>query len=261
MIAPPPRKRRRLVIQLAALVDLLFVVMFLQYTEQTRSAAEESAKLQKAAGDAEGLKKMVVADQDNLRKNRDDLQAENEELKKRLAKETRKSADVEKQLQEIGQAATELIKGVDPKALTETLRGAPAGEVDAILAAMNDTKGKNAAQIVQMLRKTAELKNWTDIWEVHLFDDSRVRVRGPGVRDKEFTPSDENDFTIQFMSVVKQAGEPKSLVIVMFTHGNAELKAIDMVTKGLDQVRTVWSGQAPGKKIQVTAPRYSAQAP
>ena len=52
---PPPRRRRRLIIQLAALVDLLFVVMFLQYTEQTRSAAEQSARLQRTAEDAEGL--------------------------------------------------------------------------------------------------------------------------------------------------------------------------------------------------------------
>ncbi len=63
------------------------------------------------------------------------------------------------------------------------------------------------------------------------------------------------------MQIVKQAGEPKSLVIIMFTHGNAELRALDTLTKGLDQVRTVWSGQAPGKKIQVTAPQYSAEAP
>jgi hypothetical protein len=257
----PPRKRRRLIIQLAALVDLLFVVMFLQYTEQTRSAAEQKARLQRAAEDAEGLKRMVVAKQDDLVKQRDDLASEVEDLKKRLAKETRKSTDIEKQVQEIGRVAAELIKGVDAKALADTLRGAPPQDVEAILSALSESTGKNAAQVVQMLRKSAELKNWSDIWEVHLFYDGHVRVRGPGVRDREFMPNDANDFTIQFMNVVKEAGEPKSLVIVMFTHGNAELGAIDLVTKGLDQVRTVWSGQAPGKKIQVTAPRYSAEAP
>jgi hypothetical protein len=255
------RKRRRLIIQLAALVDLLFVVMFLQYTEQTRSAAEQSARLKRAADDAENLKRTVVADQENLLQSRNELQAEVDDLKKRLAKETRKSIDVEKQIQQIGKAASELIQGVSGRALEDTLRSAPPEDVDAVLRLLNESKGKNAAQVVQMLRKSAELKNWCDIWEVHLFEDGRVRVRGPGVRDRTFLPNDANDFTIQFMQAVKEAGEPKSLVIIMFTHGNAELGAIDRVTKGLDQVRTVWSGQAPGKKIQVTAPRYSAEAP
>ena len=258
---PHFRKRRRLIIQLAALVDLLFVVMFLQYTEQTRTAAEQSAKLHLVAAQADELKKVALGNQDDLRKNRDALQTEVDDLRKRLAKETTKSADVEKQLRQIGEVATELIAGVDPKALTASLRGAPAEDVATILASLQDAKGKNAAQVIQMLRKSSELKNWCDIWEVHLFDDGRVRVRAPNLRDKEFAPAGENDFSLQFMQIVKQAGEPKSLVIVMFTHGNAELRSLDMATKGLDQVRTVWSGQASGKKIQVTAPQYSAEAP
>src|SRR5262249_47240415 len=155
----------------------------------------------------------------------------------------------------------ELIAGVDPKALVASLSSAPADEVTLILNALQETKGKNAAQVVQMLRKSSELKNWCDIWEVHLDAAGRVRVRAPNIRDREFLPNDENDFGIQFMQIVKQAGEPKSLVIIMFTHGNAELKALDTATKALDQVRTIWSAQLPGKKIQVTAPKYSAEAP
>src|SRR5947207_1108544 len=116
---PASAKRRRLIIQLAALVDLLFVVMFLQYTDQTR----------------------------------------------------------------------------------------------------------NVAQVIQMLRKSSELKNWCDIWEVHLYDDGRARVRAPNVPDREILPNDENDFALQFMQIVKQAGDPKGLVIIMFTHGNAYLKS------------------------------------
>jgi F0F1-type ATP synthase membrane subunit b/b' len=71
---PQFRKRRRLIIQLAALVDLLFVVMFLLYTDQSRTAAEQSGRLQLAATEAERsragaeeLKKMVLDDQERLR--------------------------------------------------------------------------------------------------------------------------------------------------------------------------------------------------
>ncbi len=257
----PSQTRRRRVIQLAALVDLLFVVMFLQYTEQTRNAAEQSARLQLAAAQADELKTGVLVDQENLRKNRDELQNEVDDLRKKLARETYKNTDIEKQLQQIGEVATELIAGVDPKAFTKTLRGAPADEVSSILAALTDAKGKNAAQVIQMLRKSSELKNWCDIWEVHLYEDGCARVRAPNVPDREIVPNDENDFALQFMQIVKQAGDPKGLVIIMFTHGNAYLKSIDVVTKALDQVRTIWSAQRPDKRIQVTAPKYSAEAP
>jgi hypothetical protein len=257
----PFAKRRRLIIQLAALVDLLFVVMFLQYTEQTRTAAEEASRLNAAAARAQEVKSVVLADQENLRKQRDELQGEVDLLRKRLLKETAKNVDIEKQLRQLGEVARETLAGVDPKAVTAALSGAPAEDVTAILGALEEAKGKNAAQVIQMLRKSSELKNWCDVWEVHLFPDGRVRVRGPNTRDREFLPSDENDLALQFMQVVKQAGEPKSLVLIMFTHGNAELKALDIVMRGLEQVRTIWSAQAAGKKIQVTAPKYSAEAP
>jgi hypothetical protein len=252
-----PSKRRRLIIQLAALVDLLFVVMFLQYTEQMQAGA----RLQSAAANADAVKNQALENQDNLLKSRNDLQSEVEELKKKLAKETYKNVDIEKQLRQIGEMAREQIAGVDPNAITKTLSGAPPDEVAAILAAFTETKGKNAAQVIQMLRKSSELKNWCDIWEVHLFDDDHVRLRAPKVGDREFTPKDSNDFSVHFIESVKGAGEPKGLVIIMFTHGNAHERAISKVEHGLEDVQKIWSGQQPGKRIQVTAKKYSAEAP
>src|SRR5205814_2924232 len=129
--------------------------------------------------------------------------------------------------------AKELINGVDPEALKAILRGAPADDVTAILVALKESNGKNAAQVIQMLRKSAELKNWCDIWEVHLHGDSQndahVRVRGPNIRDQDFRANDKNDFSIRFMQMVKQAGEPKSLVIIMFTRGDAYFRPINDV--------------------------------
>jgi hypothetical protein len=154
-----------------------------------------------------------------------------------------------------------LIQGVDPEALKAVLHGASADDITAILVALNESKGKNAAQVVHMLRKSAELKNWCDLWEVHLFDDGHVRVRAPKIGDREYLPNNVSEFTIQFMQIVKDAAEPKSLVIIMFTHGNAYLRSIDMVRTGLDDVVKVWGGHRTDKRIQVTAAKYSAVAP
>lgn len=262
---PRVQKRRRLIIQLAALVDLLFVVMFLQYTEQTRTAAKQSGRLQMAAANADELKQMVLADQENLRKKRDELAGEVESLKQKFAKEASKNIDIEKQLREIGEVAAELIPGVDPEALKARFRKAPKEEIALILEALRDAKGLNATQLVQMFRKSSEVKNWCDIWEVHLFEDSRtdahVRVRGPSIREQEFRTNDKNEFTNRFMRIVNQAGEPKSLVIILFTRGDAYLRPIEDVREALEQVKSVWSGKQPGKRIETSSPKYSAEAP
>jgi len=65
MIASQPN-RRRVVISLAALVDLLFVVMFLQFVElQQVNASLEGAKTsaEQSQKDAERLKDDALADQ------------------------------------------------------------------------------------------------------------------------------------------------------------------------------------------------------
>jgi hypothetical protein len=249
-MTPRPR-RRRLIIQLAALVDLLFVVMFLQYAEQVQNARKQSVGIQLAAAHSD----------EQLRKRNDTLQNEVEALKGQLATETKKTAGMQKQLQEIGAVAKESLAGVDPEAVRAALRGASADDVSAILAALNETKGKNTVQVIQMLRTSAEVKNWCDIWEVHLFDDGRVRVRPPRLNDQFIQPNDEQDFKSKFMQIVSDAGSPKPLVIIMFTHGNAFLKQLDVLSKGLELVQDTWSKREPNVRIQKTAPKYTAVAP
>ena len=207
------------------------------------------------------VKNEVLVDRDDLRKKRIEVQSEFVDLKKRLNEETNKSATMETQLRQIGNVVCELISGVDPKVLKATLDGAATEQRESILGALKEAKGKNAAQVVQMLRKSAELKKQCDVWEIHLNPDGSVRVRAPDIRDQEFVPNDENDFSIRFMQIVKESREPKSLVIIMFTHRNAELRSLAVVGKGLEQVRKTWSKQLAAKKVLVTAPNFTPDPP
>jgi hypothetical protein len=271
-----PKKRRRLVVQLAALVDLLFVVMFLQFSETQRAAVLADT----SRANALKLKEQMLLDQDKLLEDRDGLQRRVEELQRKLhtAQEQAVKARTEAQaeIQEIGKAAQAVLAGMDPKQLMAQMEGASQEQRAKILAALKEARGapgnpaQAAAHVVQTLRRSAELRKRCDVWEVHLYADGTVRVRAPDLDgasgdtpgERTFVPRDANDFTTRFMQIVTEASEPKSLVLILFTHGNAELQAIANVTKGLEQVRTLWRGQLPAQKsVQLSAPNYSEEAP
>jgi hypothetical protein len=106
------------------------------------------------------------------------------------------------------------------------------------------------------------LQKRCDVWEVHLSADGRVRIRGPAIRDRYIVPKDENDFCNHFVQIVGESREPLSLVLILFTHGNAEARDLRAVTKGLEQVRTTWGARVPASKsIQLATPMYSEDAP
>jgi hypothetical protein len=154
---------------------------------------------------------------------------------------------------------------VDPKQVMAQMEGADADQRTEILADLKKAGSGNPAHIVQTLRRSAELRKLCDVWEVHVYPDGTARVRAPDPPDlgeRKFLPKDANDFTTRFMQIVAKKSEPKSLVLILFTHGNAELQSIANVEKGLEQVRTVWRTRlSTQKSVQVSAPNYSDDAP
>jgi len=164
-----------------------------------------------------------------------------------------------KKEQQIGEAVREMLQEVDTDVVAKQLRGADGDQFQRLMGELNEAKGKNAAQVVQMLRKSSELRKRCDIWEVHLYEAGSVRIKGPDV-EETVTPSGKDELTNQFMKLTKKSAEPKSLVIILFTHENATVGAFSNVEEGLDQVRIRWSASS-GKSVQVTAPNFTATAP
>src|SRR5947209_1555601 len=113
--------RRRMMLQLTALVDLLFIVMFLQYIE-----------LQEVSN-----KRLAVA------------AVEQQSEEKRQAED----------LKAIGGVVHQMI-GIPPEALTGALRQAPEAEREKLLTRLDELKRQPPAKLVQHLRETAELKKY-----------------------------------------------------------------------------------------------------
>lgn len=277
--------RRRMVVQLASLVDLLFVILFLQYmqlrvtaqrqedaererstraeqaaknAEETAKSAKEKEKSAKAVTEAAmaGLRKSELQ-QSEIRRLTEDLNAANNRIKELESKQGEDKRIADKERLDLAEAARKML-GVD---IGPALKGNPQTDISALRKELDKLKTASPSQIVQHLRQTVEVQKHCSIWDVHVYADGNVRLRF-GETTAKFRPQDENDFADRFCTTAREAGEPKSLVLVLWTFGNAQFSTRESVRKGLDKasllLKSGWSGH---KQIEVASGRFSAIEP
>jgi len=260
--------RRRLVVQLASLVDLLFVILFLQYMQlrliSHRQAVAEKERLTQAvtaANDARGVTNQVVRNLEQLQNENRQLTEELETKKKQILGLEGKSKEVARMAEEellfVAKAAQDML-GVD---LTPALKDCLPDDIGAIKRLLGKLRTADPAAIVQHLRTTREIQKLCTIWDVYLNEDGVVRLRC-GDSTRTFRPRDENDFAKQFFDTSKEAGEPKSLVVILRTFGDAQLAARECVEKGLELTKKVFlQAEWPNKRFVLATAHFSAVPP
>jgi len=270
--------RRRMMLQLTSLVDLLFIVMFLQYMELQDASAQQvaaesaRAKLAETARlDATRLKESALANTEDMNRRLQVLESENKSLQDKLTDANTRLAvtQVEQQAEEkraaadmraIGAAVKDMI-GIPPDALLAAIGPAPDAERVKLRERFDELRGKSPGQLVQHLRETSELKKYSEVWEVHIASDNSVSLKiGPAERqtnERLFVRS-ADEFANRVVAAAKDHGEPKSLVIVCLTWADADLRTREQVVNGLKFAVTAlkpeWGGT---KRIELARLGYS----
>jgi hypothetical protein len=259
--------RRRLVVQLASLVDLLFVILFLQYMQlrlvshrQAMAETQRRSQAEVAAKDAQTVTDQVVRNLEQLQNTNRQLAEDLKNADKQIRKLEGKSQEVARRAEEellfVAKAARDML-GVD---LEPALKNGSPGDIEAIKRTLGSLRTADPGAIVQHLRTTREIQKLCSIWDVHLGEDGRVRIRC-GEATRTFRPRDENDFAQQFADTCKEAGEPKSLVVVLRTFGDAQLAARECEEKGLERAKVLLRSEWPNKRFVLSTPHFSAAAP
>ncbi len=266
--------RRRLVVQLASLVDLLFVILFLQYMQlrllshrqavtekELRTQAETAARdAETAARDAKGVTDQAVRNLDQLQNANRQLTEDLRNAEKQVQRLEGKNKEVirlaEVELSFVAKSAQEML-GVD---LGPALKYASQSDVEGIKKLLGKLRSADPSAIVQYLRTTREIQKLCSVWDVHVSEDGAVRVRC-GDTARTFRPRDENDFAQQFVDTSKEAGEPKSLVVILQTFGDAQLAARECEEKGLERAKVLLKAEWPTKRFALATPHFSAAAP
>lgn len=248
--------RRRMIMQLTSLVDLLFIVMFLQYMElrdssdrQLRAEAGRRHVAETAQMDATQLKDNLQHRAEAMQHELQSALSENQSLQEKLDALNRKLAATDadrrteqeksfRDLQAIAGVVNEML-GVPPEALKAVLSGATEAERVKLRQHMEDMRNEPPGRLVQHLRETAELKKYCEFWEVHIYADNTVSLKiAPEAPDaaadggRSFVRS-ADEFANRVVAAAREHGEPKSLVIICLTWGNADLATREQVSSGL----------------------------
>jgi len=318
-------RRRRVILQMTPLLDLLLVVIFAQFMdlqntsrrmlrqEQTRSWRARGTSLrrlrreQDQRGLAEGLrdramasmkqitdqlaplaaqKKKFQTEAEALARQNAALQTkvrglteENYELAKKIDEKVALHAQaVEKARQEaqrkaeakarqeiasIGAVFREMLN-VDDKYIKSALAGRSAAEISTIAGEFKTLREtQKTAAIIRHLRKAVEFRKRCDFWEFHIADDDsvRIKIRGKVIEPKLFFRN-ADDFTTQVLEIIRNQEDPKDMVLILHSYGNARWATRKAVRAGMaNVVKFLDADWKRSRRLHLANMGYSQEAP
>ena len=278
--------RRRLVLQLTPLLDLLFIVLFAQYidlqeatrreiAQETRRREEETKRRQEAENsesEAAKLRTDALSQVAELNRRLEQFEIEKRRLARELElarAETQREGQAREELEKLAArdraAIGSLVQNVlriNQDAILEAIQGAPATDRQRLRASFEEMNTKSAAAVIHHLRATDELKKRADLWELYIGDDNSVRVTIAGeVMAENLQVQSPDRLANAVVEAARQRGEPKSLVIILLSWSNADRRTRDLARQALEDVVTVLKAQWPGKRIEVAPLGYTPVPP
>ena len=280
------RTRRRFTLQLAPLLDLLFIVLFAQYIDLQEATKREIAQATQRSQEAEQQRGNAEMAEREAAKLRTDALSQVSELNQRLEQFEIEKRRLTREL-ELARAATEkegmareeleklaakdrtaigsLVQNVlriNQDSILEAIQGAPAPDRQRLRASFEEMSSKSAAAVIHHLRATEELKKRADLWEVYIGDDNTVKVTVVGeVMAENLQVLSPDQLANTIAEAARQRGEPKSLVIILLSWSNADRRTRDLARQALDDVVTVLKADWPGKRIEVAPLGYTPVPP
>jgi len=222
---------RRLALQLTPLLDLLLIVLFAQFMEVRMVAEQETERVEsdRAAAHAE----------------LDDVKAQLAALQQQLSEWDQKRRDTERtdfaSREQLGQLFGELfhipeatIQKIANRRASDEAVLSPA-EIAALKAEFKSLSTARADQVVDHLLTFSEMKKRFDVWELYLQDDDSLLITA-GANRKRLAPDDIETpelFADEFFKLYKSFPQTKSIVLILVSYGDSQLRYRWAVTKGL----------------------------
>ena len=259
--------RRRLTLQLTPLLDLLLIVMFSQYIENrhTTVAAQEEIVEQRRVLETE----RVQLD-DELTQRRSELEQEFSEQRQKtdslrqLYDERFKS--IIDQHHQIGSLIAETLN-LPGAAVAEVLKlrtaGSPA-DAERLTAAterLRELMTARGEDVYRFFIKVDEMQKHVSVWEVHLQDDAWALI-SDGQQSFKIDLTSKGDFERRFFESSKAFTEPKTLVIILLSWGDAQAGRRQHVTDAMTVLMEQLRKDAAGTRwYDFSIIGYRAQGP
>lgn len=226
MRSPP----RRMTLQLTSLLDLLLIVIFAQYMDvrdQTTAVQARAAEREQRLGQVEESLASLRAVYDEARTALRREREENEQLSETARR-------LREQQQQIGELVTEMFR-VPPEVVEQALR--PAGtlspdEAEQLRQQFRELGQMRGGELVDHLLTYSELRKRADVWEIHAGENGVFRL-DTGERIAEFRAETPEQFASRLFEQYKTLPQPKGLVVMMLSWGDARALWREAALQGL----------------------------
>lgn len=225
---------RKLSLQLTPLLDLLLIVIFAQYMEVRTVARQETERAQTereaAQADLDALQNQLVALQNQL--------AEWEQKRRETERAEYASREPLGQLfGELFRIPESTIQKIANRRSSDEAVLSPA-EIAALKAEFKVLSTARADQVVDHLLTFVEMKKRFDVWELYIQGDNSLIISA-GENRKRLQPDDIETpelFADEFFKLYKSFPQTKSIVLILVSYGDSQLRYRWAVTKGLPSV-------------------------
>lgn len=261
------RMAKRLTLQLTPLLDLLLIVIFAQYMDvqskidttqaSLRSQVQESEQqtrrlnIEMELRTAELLR--LQSEVDRLAKSAADSESSSNELRNSLIDLQREFEMASRQRDEIGDLVQKLLQLSEAEmnaSLQETRELSSPTSAAAAQRAQQQLKklaDANDAELVRHLLTYNELSKRSDIWQIHIDSQGVIHFR-PNEKTYSFRAASPQAFQRELFNNYKSLPQPKSLVIIIVSYGDARADVREAVLGGLpavsDQMRADTNGRS-----------------
>ncbi|QDT65336.1 hypothetical protein [Calycomorphotria hydatis] len=239
------KQLRRLHFQLTPLLDLLLIVIFAQYLEVRETSGEQAAHLEAEQREVQSElaagKKILDARADQLRTK----EAELEKTEELLSEESKRLlADRAELFEQQSRAAKLMAKLFDlpedvAKSAFEPQQPplVPQTPEDAarLQAELERLAAGKSREVIDHLLTYDELRKRADVWGLHVRDTGEI-VFSANDRSVVLRASDPEQFASRLFASYKALPQPKGLVVMLVSYGDARADARATVLEGLPLV-------------------------
>lgn len=242
---------RRLTFQLVSLFDLLMIVIFAQYMDVQATARQQAEKAaheldaararmaeterQRAAEAgflAEGaeIQKLLTRDLERIRTDNEMLKAEAERKQAELTHELKQARE---DVVRVGDFVSELFNLPDD-VRTRIVKARSAADAARVKESLRKLGAKRGSDMVRHVLSLDELQKRCDIWELQI-DDLNVTTFSAGPVKVRFRSETAAQFSTELFKHYKTLPQPKSMVIMMLSWSDADLRTRNAAIAGLEQ--------------------------
>ena len=238
--------RRRIVLQLTPLLDLLLIVIFAQYLEVRQSAAHQQQTALQTQQATEDALRRLQSDRDRLQV---ELQIQNGDLKV--------SQEANRRLTELAERYLTVSKDEMDRATKDLVAGIEDSGTD-----IGDEASETQQQrLLQFLRTYVELRKQNDVWELYLAENGTFTLL---VTENEhsFRAVDAEEFAQRLFDLYRANPQPKNSLVILFSFGDARADDRQIALKGLElATERIRQDQGERARVEFSVLGFQAHKP